>query len=211
VTVVHHGRADVDAHQADPAHPWDRRGDETDKAWSAFRRYLFQREGERSLRRVAKAIGHTDHRYVSRWSSCHAWVERARAYDEWLWRQIESERREETIRLAIRRYEAYLARWSRSLDRLADIDAPGLRAAIARGDAPPDGADLVFARLAALDRLERDAGLEDPSLVASIARVLAEPGRGEDATIELLRDLLEDVSPAAALELLGALRRRHAE
>lgn len=63
-------------------YPWTRREDETTPAYEAFRAYL-NMGGSRSTANVARELGKTK-TVMDRWSSMHAWVERARAYDSYL-------------------------------------------------------------------------------------------------------------------------------
>lgn len=59
--------------------PWNRRTDESDKAWMAFVEY---RDGgaKRSLEVVSKALSKSVP-LMKRWSAAYAWVDRAAAWD----------------------------------------------------------------------------------------------------------------------------------
>ena len=72
--------AGADSTQAEPAHPWLRHPDETAKAYAAFRYYRDLSEA-RSIRQVAQKFTISD-TLAKRWSTVHAWVIRARAWDE---------------------------------------------------------------------------------------------------------------------------------
>ena len=60
--------------------PWERRKGESPQAWAAFQAHRDMRVGERSARKVAKAIGRSD-TLTSRWCATHDWVARAAAWD----------------------------------------------------------------------------------------------------------------------------------
>jgi len=62
--------------------PWERREAETSPAFEAFREYLNQ-GGARSTEKVARQLSKSK-TIVTRWSSEHGWVERARAYDSYV-------------------------------------------------------------------------------------------------------------------------------
>lgn len=66
------------------SNPWDRRPEETDKAWIAF---VYYRDSKpRSLEVTAKECGGTAGklRVVQGWSGKHEWVSRCHAYDSWI-------------------------------------------------------------------------------------------------------------------------------
>lgn len=72
--------------------PWDRRPDETSKAYAAFCAYL-ELGPERSIERAFRDRNGTERAQKTqgawwrRWSSRHDWVERARAFDDHEWNQ----------------------------------------------------------------------------------------------------------------------------
>ena len=70
----------ADGAQAEPAHPWLRHPDETAKAYAAFRYYRDLGE-QRAAAKVWEKYG-LSRGLVERWSTVHAWVIRARAWDE---------------------------------------------------------------------------------------------------------------------------------
>lgn len=76
--------------------PWERLPTEKDPAWEAFRTYRDMGPGERSLAKVGQQLGKSRH-LMERWSSTHAWVRRAAAWDmeqDRLWREsLATERR----------------------------------------------------------------------------------------------------------------------
>ena len=70
----------ADGTRPEPEHPWLRHPDETAKAYAAFRCYR-DLGAQRSLVKVGQKWG--DHRtLIERWSHKHAWVIRARLWDE---------------------------------------------------------------------------------------------------------------------------------
>ena len=70
----------ADGTRPEPEHPWRRHPDETAKAYAAFRCYR-DLGAQRSLVKVGQKWG--DHRtLIERWSHKHAWVIRARLWDE---------------------------------------------------------------------------------------------------------------------------------
>lgn len=61
---------------------WNRREDETPKAYSAFQMYINMPPEERSIRAVAEKRGSSSTTTEEQWSSKYSWVDRAIAYDE---------------------------------------------------------------------------------------------------------------------------------
>jgi hypothetical protein len=74
-----------------PSNTWDKRDDESDKAYEAFTAYLHL-GSDRSLDKVrqkyAKSTSYK--RQLQKWSSAYLWVSRASAYDASLRSEIES-------------------------------------------------------------------------------------------------------------------------
>ena len=70
----------ADGAQAEPAHPWLRHPDETARAYAAFR-YYRDLAAQRTAEKVRYKFG-LSQRLVERWSSAHAWVRRALAWDD---------------------------------------------------------------------------------------------------------------------------------
>ena len=64
------------------ARPWDRLPRESDQAWQAFREYRDLGPG-RTAQRVADIVGKSTF-HIHTYSSRFAWVQRARAFEEWL-------------------------------------------------------------------------------------------------------------------------------
>ena len=66
--------------QAEPENPWLRHPDETARAYAAFR-YYRDLAAQRTAEKVRYKFG-LSQRLVERWSSVHAWVRRALAWDD---------------------------------------------------------------------------------------------------------------------------------
>ena len=64
-----------------PRLPWDMLPEEDGWSYQLFCMYLQMLPGERSIKKVAEAVGRTK-RNAEYFSARHRWVERARAYDE---------------------------------------------------------------------------------------------------------------------------------
>lgn len=77
---------------------WDRRPNETDKAWGAFQLYMNMPlqhpdpKQRRSLENLQGVLGHAAVGTVATWSRKYQWVERARAYDMHMGVKIEEMR-----------------------------------------------------------------------------------------------------------------------
>jgi hypothetical protein len=63
---------------------WERQENDTPRSFSAFQIYLKLPSGERSLHRVAAALGHSADTQVEKWSSRHRWRERVDAYEDYV-------------------------------------------------------------------------------------------------------------------------------
>lgn len=88
---------------------WDRRPDETDPAFAAFKIYL---ECEpRSSAKVAEKI-HKSPALIRRWASKYDWQERARAWDSSILEQVRE-------RIATERGKAYLEIWDEAKEQRA--------------------------------------------------------------------------------------------
>ena len=61
---------------------WERQAGEPARAFHAFTIYRGMNPSERSVRAVAKAIGHNTHTMSGRWSSVHNWPKRVAAWDD---------------------------------------------------------------------------------------------------------------------------------
>lgn len=95
------------AEPREPAEPWDRRPEETEKAWLAFKLYRDMGPG-RSLARAYHAyrieagnVSGDDPAleaaagYFNEWSTGNAWVKRVQAYDAW--QTAEAERKHRAV------------------------------------------------------------------------------------------------------------------
>lgn len=103
--------------------PWDRRPDETDKAWIAFVAYRDLGAGKRTIAKATEALGRPTGyaRSLEAWSGQHAWRERAAAYDGWVDRR--------TVQPAVARERAEMAERHLKLGRaLQGRAAQGLAA-----------------------------------------------------------------------------------
>ena len=77
---------------------WEKREDETSRAYEAFQLYLRMGPQERSLRKVHDELYGEDAgnmRYVKKWSSRHSWVDRSAAHDQHMAEQRRQEYEEE--------------------------------------------------------------------------------------------------------------------
>src|SRR4051812_29284822 len=63
---------------------WERQPGETQKAYRAFQIYRDMGQGNRSVRRLAKQLGHGAHTTCGLWQSKFDWVARCDTYDNWL-------------------------------------------------------------------------------------------------------------------------------
>lgn len=78
--------------------PWGRRADESRPAFEAFRTYLEMGTG-RDIRSVGRSLGKSGS-LISRWSSRHSWVARAKAWDDHLGALARAAAEEHTVRRA---------------------------------------------------------------------------------------------------------------
>lgn len=79
---------------ATPPAPWDRQPGETDPSWAAF--VVYRDMGrERSIAKTAQAMDRRGSKSLMEgWSSRHAWLRRASAFDTWQQQQLEAEARQ---------------------------------------------------------------------------------------------------------------------
>lgn len=90
--------------------PWDRRDDETSRAYHAFCLYRDMGPQGRSLRAVTEelygdegeSVGSVSS-HVERWSSDYAWVDRAAAYDDYMAERVREELEQRRIRDKVER------------------------------------------------------------------------------------------------------------
>ena len=90
---------------ANEAPAWERRDDETDKAFAAFRIYRDLDARERSIEKTREILGRDPGytRWLETWSSKYDWVKRVHAYDKHLDNQARKEIEREKIRNRKRR------------------------------------------------------------------------------------------------------------
>lgn len=141
--------------------PWERRKNESAKAYEAFSCYMTMGT-DRSIRSVAKELGKSE-TLIARWSSHHGWVERVREYD------IELER------------EAY----KKAVKGLSDMHMRHIKTAVlmqkkavqALDSLPPEelSAKYVIQLINAGAKLERETRGSDPTVLAK-QRQQAEQG-----------------------------------
>lgn len=121
--------SDLDAAPIDAPPPWERIPGETPKAYSAF--LAFREMGsQRSLRKLAMSGDErTSHlRQMATWSSQHAWVERAAAYDEHIAREGMAAEIEAVRQMRQRHAQAALALQAKALQRLQTLNPDHLAA-----------------------------------------------------------------------------------
>lgn len=105
--------------------PWDRREDETSKAYGAFVTYR-DLGPERSLEKVAHTLGKST-TIMSRWSAQHEWVSRTVAWDNMPGRKVEEAYEEMAGRIAAQHDQVatkLLARLNKNLDLLQEGKDP---------------------------------------------------------------------------------------
>lgn len=115
-------------------HPWDRREDETAKAYQAFLTYLEMGVQARSIREVARVLGKSD-TLIGRWSSGHDWVSRSKEWDEHQQQLVNTERTE--------RRKAILDRESADAEKLLkqwdELFSLGKAFKVSKTETLPDG------------------------------------------------------------------------
>lgn len=141
-----------DEHNPDHApHPWDRREDETDKAWGAFCLYRDMPPHERSLFAVSEALYGDDEdeetgqepaknrlrmppSWVRDWSSRFSWVERARAHDDHIAEQTRQLKASARVRAERVIWDALEGLASKAVERALAGDTTLLRDLLDRGE-----------------------------------------------------------------------------
>jgi hypothetical protein len=121
---------------------FERRDDETDPAWGAFRQYRDQPQ-PRSLARLALELGKSRQLFEG-WSARHEWTRRVAAYDRYLDARRRQEREDEILAME-RRHEAQLKAGSSALTQ--PIRAYLQRVAELRGEGEEPFAELSLAEL----------------------------------------------------------------
>lgn len=108
--------------------PWERRDDESDPAWEAFRTYRDMGTA-RSTSKVGQALGKSK-ALMDRWCHQKAWVERCRAFDRHEdAAQVESykEQTKHIVRQQTELADKLLRHLSANLDKLAPGTDPTIR------------------------------------------------------------------------------------
>jgi hypothetical protein len=109
---------------------WEKRDDETGKAFESFCIYRDMLPSKRSLEKTCQQLGKTWESYhtsISIWSSQHNWVKRAAAWDKYRDQQTETERLEtwkEFNRNTERFAQALLAKAAGRLREIENSDIP---------------------------------------------------------------------------------------
>jgi len=104
---------------------WEKRPDETQRAYEAFCIYMGMGALDRSLRAVHDELYGEDAaniRHVERWSRDHDWVERAEAHDEHVNKRILQELETERVRSRLKRIQAGDELLERGLDLLDNLN-----------------------------------------------------------------------------------------
>lgn len=111
--------------QDHPVAEWERQPGESAKAYHAFCCYRDLGPRDRSLRRVAKTLGHRGLSHIERWSSQNRWLERTAAYDDHL-DELQRQEHQKNL-LQLERGELQLIRLLRGgvMRRLLGFDGNG--------------------------------------------------------------------------------------
>ena len=103
---------------------WEQQPGESARAFEAFAVYR-DMGPERSVRRVAQQLGKSG-ALISRWSSAHNWVERARAYD----RELDQQARAQAVRdvrgMTDRHIQIAMRLQEKALEALERLDVKAL-------------------------------------------------------------------------------------
>ena len=75
---------------------WERRPDESAKAYAAFVAYMRMDPAKRSIRAVGQKIGKT-RATLEGWSNTHHWVDRVRAWDAEVYREAMAKEQQEAV------------------------------------------------------------------------------------------------------------------
>lgn len=116
-----------------PREPWERRDDETDKAFAAFQTYRDMDPHERSYAAVADDV-ESSVRWIKQWGSEHDWQARVEAYDD----HLDQLRQEATERARARIADHLLELVDEAIEQALDGDTAMLRDLLDRGGLKPD-------------------------------------------------------------------------
>jgi len=101
---------------------WERLPDESSKAYQAFCEYR-DMGADRSIRKLAQARGKpTSTKWLCHWSAKHNWVERARAYDDYLEQEKRKEQEKAILEMVERHTKEAMALQQKALERLKSLD-----------------------------------------------------------------------------------------
>lgn len=120
----------------DDTRPWDRRQDETSKAYGAFVTYR-DLGPERSLEKVAHTLGKST-TIMSRWSAQHEWVSRTVAWDNMPARKTEEAYETMAARIAAQHETLatkLMEKLTKNVDLLPEGSDPSMRFSTAMGAA----------------------------------------------------------------------------
>ena len=108
------------------AQPWERQENETDVAFEAFNTYRDMGLA-RSLSKVGEALGKSE-TLMSRWSSEHNWVDRARAWEDEQDRILRNEQIEDIKKMRKRHANLAVEMLAKALEGLKHLDPEELNA-----------------------------------------------------------------------------------
>lgn len=108
------------------AQPWERQENETDVAFEAFKTYRDMGLA-RSLSKVGEALGKSE-TLMSRWSSEHNWVDRARAWEDEQDRILRNEQIEDIKKMRKRHADIAVEMLAKALEGLKNLDPEELNA-----------------------------------------------------------------------------------
>lgn len=101
---------------------WERQKNESSKAYAAF--CIYRDLGvERSLEKVAQNRGKPGSKsWLNTWSTKYHWVERARAYDDYLEQEKRKEQEKAILEMVERHTKEAMALQQKALERLKSLD-----------------------------------------------------------------------------------------
>jgi hypothetical protein len=110
--------------QLDATQPWTRRPTETSRAYDAFMRFCDL--GQRRTLRTLCEINRLSKSTVASWQTNHDWIDRAKAYDEWLVRESALDQVEQVKDMRRRHAVVGSAAVEKGSKRIADVDVDRL-------------------------------------------------------------------------------------
>ncbi len=146
---------------------WERLPDESSKAYQAFCEYR-DMGADRSIRKLAQARGKpTSTKWLCHWSAKHNWVERARAYDDYLEQEKRKEQEKAILDMVERHTKEAMALQQKAIERLRALDPSEL--------SPRDVLSYLMEAIR-LERLSRG----EPNEVQAPLKVIVERVYGKD-------------------------------